>query len=175
MVFEAEVRSLISEEKYKELILFFRKNAEPINEDYQETYYFDAEEDLRIQKNSFFSKIWLKKGKLHEECREEIEVKFRREEFEKLEKLFLSLGYNISIKWFRTRNSFRWRGVNVNLDCTKGYGYIIEIEQLCEENEKDAALAALKRSMAELKIDITPKEEFDKKFAYYKENWRSLI
>ena len=72
---EVEIRSFISKEKYNELIEFFKKNAEFINEDYQETYYFDTKEDLRIQKNNYFSKIWMKKGKMHDEQREEIEIK----------------------------------------------------------------------------------------------------
>jgi len=60
---EVEIRSFITKEKYKELIEFFNKEAEFVNEDYQENYYFDTKEDLRIQKNNFFSKLWMKKGK----------------------------------------------------------------------------------------------------------------
>ena len=85
---EVEIRSFISSEKYEELIEFFKENAEFINDDYQETYYFDAEQDLRIQRNNNYSKIWLKKGKLHDEQREEIEIKFNKEDFEMLERLF---------------------------------------------------------------------------------------
>jgi len=31
------------------------------------------------------------------------------------------------------------------------------------------------QKLKSLGIEITPKEEFDKKFQYYKENWKSLI
>jgi len=58
---EAEVKSFISREQYDNLLEFFNRNAKPAAEDYHETYYFDSEEDLRIQKNNFFSKIWMKK------------------------------------------------------------------------------------------------------------------
>ena len=75
---EVEIRSFISKEQYDQLLEFFNKNAEPHNEDYQETFYFDCNEDLRIQRNNNFSKIWLKKGKIHEDFREEIEIKFER-------------------------------------------------------------------------------------------------
>ncbi|MDD2388098.1 MAG: hypothetical protein PHP52_15095 [Bacteroidales bacterium] len=40
----------------------------------------------------------MKKGKIHDDSREEIEIKFDKNDFEKLETLFLSLGYNIEIK-----------------------------------------------------------------------------
>jgi len=61
------------------------------------------------------------------------------------------------------------------MDYTKGYGYIIEIEKVCSEKEKDKTLELLKEKMQELKIPLTPKEEFNKKYEYYKKNWRRLI
>lgn len=175
MNIEVEIRSFISKEKYEELIKFFNKEGEFINEDYQETYYFDSKEDLRIQKNNFFSKIWLKKGKIHDEHREEIEIKFDKDEFEKLEKLFVFLGFNVQIKWFRTRHTFKWEEIDVMVDYTKGYGYIIELEKISNEEDKNKILELLKDKMKKLDIEITPKEEFDKKFNYYKEHWKELV
>ena len=172
---EVEVRSFISKEKFDELLEFFKINSDFIKEDSQETYYFDSKEDLRIQRNNSFSKIWFKKGKLHDDSREETEIKFDREDFEKLEKLFLSSGFNIQVKWFRKRNEFNWDGIKVCLDYTKGYGYIIELEKLSSEENKDEHLELLKKKLKELNIEITPKEEFDKKFEYYRENWKNLI
>jgi predicted adenylyl cyclase CyaB len=175
MQIEVEIRSFISKEKYSELLKYFKENSKFINEDYQETFYFDSKQDLRIQRNNFFSKIWLKKGNLHDEKREEIEIKFPKEDFEKLEKLFLSLGYNIEIKWFRTRNTFKYEEISVMLDYTKGYGYIIELEKLSSKENQEQALSLLKEKLNKLNIKLTPKEEFDKKFNYYKENWKNLI
>lgn len=175
MNIETEIRSFVSEEKYDELLDFFRSNASLVKEDYQETFYFDCDEDLRIQRNNFFAKIWMKKGKIHDDSREEIEIRFERSEFEKLEKLFLSLGYNVEIKWFRKRFEFDWDDITVCLDFTKGYGYIIELEKMCTEDEKESVLENLKQKLKSLDVETTPKEEFDKKFRYYQENWRSLI
>ncbi|MEK6904911.1 MAG: CYTH domain-containing protein [Nanoarchaeota archaeon] len=172
---EVEIRSFISPEKYEELIRFFKENAEFINNDYQETYYFDAEQDLRIQRNNTYSKIWLKKGKLHDEQREEIEIKFNKEDFEMLEKLFLTLGYNTQIKWFRKRNTFVWQGISVMLDYTTGYGYIIELEKMSGEEEKEKVLQLLKEKLQQLNISLTSKEEFDAKYKHYKENWQRLV
>ena len=118
---------------------------------------------------------WLKKGKLHDEAREEIEIKFNREDFEKIEKLFLSCGLNIQIKWFRKRNQFNWNGIKVCLDYTKGYGYILELEKLSFKENKEKDLELLKQKLKELNIKITSKEEFNKKFEYYKNNWKNLV
>ncbi|MCL5094295.1 MAG: CYTH domain-containing protein [Patescibacteria group bacterium] len=172
---EVEIRSLIDENKYHKLLRFFKKEGKWLGEDYQETYYFDCKEDLRIQKNNNFSKIWLKSGKIHDEAREEIEIKFDKEDFEKLEQAFLALGYKVGIKWFRTRNTFKWQGIKVCLDYTKGYGYIIELEKLANENEKDKVLDTLKQKLASLKIPLISREEFDKMFKHYKDNWKILI
>ena len=172
---EVELRSFISEDKYNELLNYFNLNAKLLNKDYQETYYFDAKEDLRIQKNNFFSKIWMKKGKVHDETREEIEVKFSKDDFDKLEKLFLSVGLNVQIKWFRDRHEFDWNGIIVCVDYTKGYGYILELEMMSDENEKDKTLEIIRNKFDELGIIVTPRKEFDDKYNYYKENWKNLI
>lgn len=175
MGIEVEVRSFITKEKYDELLEFFKKNAEFINEDYQETYYFDSDADLRIQRNKFFSKIWLKKGKIHDDFREEIEIKFKRDDFEKLEKLFLDLGFNVEIKWFRKRYHFKWEKIDVMLDYTKGYGYIIELEKISSGDEKEKILEMLKNKLKIIGVKLTPREEFDRKYKHYKKNWRKLV
>ncbi len=172
MNIETELRSFITKEQYYSLLDFFKRNATFVKEDYQETHYFDSDADLRIQRNNFYSKLWLKKGKLHDEQHEEIEIKFERCDFEKLEKLFLSLGFTVQIKWFRKRKVFIWDGIKVCLDKTKNYGYIIELEKLCSEDDKEKTLNELKQKFKELNLPITPKEEFEKKFKFYKEKWK---
>lgn len=171
---EVEIRSFISESQYHHLLHFFQKNAVLDKEDEQISYYFDSTQDLRIQKNQFHSKIWLKKGKLHDDHREEIEVIVPKDDFEKLETLFLALGYHVNIKWFRTRHQFVWNEITVTVDYTKGYGYILELEIMASEETKTSALNTLKQKMQELNISETPKEEFNQKFQYYKEHWREL-
>lgn len=168
---EVEIRSFISKEKFEELLEYFKKNASYLGEDCQETFYFDCNQDLRIQKNKHFAKVWLKKGELHDEQREEIEIKVDRDDFKKLEQIFKALGHGIEVKWYRTRHSFDWDGVTVALDFTKGYGHIIELEKMSEDADKNQSLGSLKFKMAELGIQITPKEEFAKKYAEYLKNW----
>ena len=172
---EVEVKSLIAKEKYEELIEFFNKEGKFLKEDYQETYYFDCAEDVRIQKNNFFSKIVMKSGKVHDEQREELEIKFPKEDFENLERIFAAAGVNVKIKWFRNRLAFEWNDLSVMLDYTKGYGYIIEVEKMSDDAGKEEALKLIKQKLVDLKVDVTPRVEFDKKFAYYRENWRTLI
>jgi hypothetical protein len=62
----------------------------------------------------------------------------------------------------------------VCLDYTKGYGYIIEIEKLCEEKDKNYYEDLIKSKFKELNIEITSKEDFSQKFKDYEKNWRNL-
>ena len=172
---EVEVRSFIDESKYHQLIDFFEQHAKFLKEDSQVTHYFTGDHDLRIQKNNFFSKIWMKKWQIHDDHREELEIKFDKENFEKLQQLFLNLWYEIEITWLRKRLQFDWDGIDVSLDFTKWYGYIIELEILTTDLEKDEALDVLRKKFAELEILITPKEEFKKKYERYKQNRKTLI
>jgi predicted adenylyl cyclase CyaB len=172
---EVEIRAFISKEKYEELLRFFEQNAEFVKEDFQETHYFDCEQDLRIQKNNAGSKIWLKKGQIHDDAREEIEIKTSKDDFENIERLFKTLDYNVEIKWLRKRFQFNWQGIKVCIDYTKGYGYILELEKMSNEENKEETLNLLKQKLNELNVQETPKEIFKEKYNYYKENWRNLI
>tara|TARA_Y100000310_G_scaffold345242_1_gene463051 strand:+ start:3134 stop:3667 length:534 start_codon:yes stop_codon:yes gene_type:complete len=172
---EVELRSFLNEEKFRELLVFFEREGVLKFDDEQLTYYFDCEQDLRIQKNNFYSKVWLKKGKLHDLHREEVELKLPVEKFEELEKLFKSLGYGVEIQWLRKRKTFEWKGVEVMLDHTKGYGYILELEKMASIGEEGEALVLLQDLMQELNVEVTPREKFEEKYKWYKENWKSVI
>jgi len=175
MNIKVEIRSFISEEKYRELIEFFTRKGSFIGEDYQETFYFEGEHDLRIQRTNNGAKIWLKKGQFHDDTRDEVEINFSREDFEKLEKLFRILGYEVALKWFRKRHTFTWQGISVLLDYAKGYGYILELGKMANEEEQEDAIRELRYKLATLKIPVTPREEFNKKFEQYKQHWRELV
>ena len=174
---ECEIRSFVTDGEYAELLGQLKRTAMYAGQDEQVTYYFtgNGDPDLRIQRNANGAKIWYKGGKMHEEARQEIEILCNGDgDFKRLEDLFLALGYRVSIKWFRTRHIFKIGSVTVTLDDTKGYGKIIEFEKICLEDEREDALTELKLKMNELGVAPTPKEEFDRRYADYKENWRSL-
>ena len=175
---ECEIRSFVTDGEYDELLERLKRTATYAGKDEQVTYYFagNGDPDLRIQRNASGGKIWYKGGKMHEEARREIEVPFGHDgSFERLGELFLALGYRVSIKWYRERHTFRLGDVTITLDDTRGYGKIVEFEILCREDGRQAALDGLKARMREFEIEPTPKEEFDRRYAEYKSNWRALL
>lgn len=171
---ECEIRSFITAEQYNELLKKFESEAKKVATEQQETFYFSGPQDLRIQRNDSYSKIWMKGGQIHDDQREEIEIRTERDNFENLEKLFLTLGYKVEIKWFRTRNSFIWNDISVALDYTKGYGYIIELEIMADEAGKDEEIAKLRANLKELGIEETLKAVFKEKYEHYKQHWQEL-
>ena len=176
MAIEVEVRSFIDDEKFDKLLEFFKKNAKFLKDDFQVTVYFSGDKDLRVQKNRFFSKLWLKKGKIHDDVREEIEVEFKREEFGKLLEILNELGFKVKIVWLRKRKEFQWDGIKVYLDDTEGYGKIIEIETYVEkENETEKKRDELISKLQSLGIRISERNEFEEKFEWYKRNWKRLL
>ncbi len=174
MNIEVEIRSFINNEDYKRLLNFFHKNARFITKEDQETHYLNTNKDLRIQRNESSSKIWLKEGLIHDEAREETEIELNKDDFEKMKRIFSSIGIDTSIKWIRKRHLFDWNGITVAIDDTKGYGKIIELEKISNENDKDSDIALLKHSIKELGICPTSREEFEKKLENYKSEWKNL-
>jgi predicted adenylyl cyclase CyaB len=173
---EVETKSFISKSQYYNLLKFFKKNGKFLGKDNQTTYYLSGKKDLRIQKGSQFGKLCLKYWKeIHDDCREEMEIKFDRGYFEECKKIFSALGYTTEIKWIRIRNRFLWKGTKVSVDSTKGYGYILELERMSDKKNKDKSYQKLISQLEQLKVDLTPKREFEKKFKYYKKNWPRLI
>lgn len=180
MAIEVEVRTFITSEKYRELFHLFQSQGVLLNEDYQETYYFNCPQDLRIQKNSFYAKICLKKGNIHDAIQEEIEIQVSLEDFNKLQSLFAALNYQIKVKWFRKRYTFTWQGIKVMLDDTKGYGQILELEKVVENEtvspeELETIRQSLEVKLTELHVPLTPKEVFNQHFHYYLSHWRELV
>ena len=174
-MYEVELRSFITKEKYNDLLLFFQKEGQFLTEDEQTTYYFEAPVDLRLQQNKSHCKLIVKKGAIHDEVKEEYEVPFAHDDFKRVHELLLALGYTVSVQWFRKRLSFKWEDVLVTLDETKGYGLILELEKQCGTGEKDQVLEMLAAKLGFLGVTLTPKQQFDEKFAEYKKNWKMLI
>ena len=170
---EVEIKTLLTKEQYQQFLAFFSKKGELLDEDDQITYYFDGDKDLRIQQNNSYSKIVLKEGAMNAQQRDETEILCDRDYFEELEHLFTALGYEIKIKWFRHRHSFAWQGITVTVDDTQHFGYMIELEIMSTPENKDTALATLKKKMQVLGLQENP-ELLQRKHEEYVKHWKEF-
>lgn len=174
MNIEVEIKSFISKLQFDHLNNYFLKNAKLLYEDNQETCYFSGPKDIRSQKNKNAAKLIFKTGRVHDEQRGEVEVKIDKEDYDNLQLIARELGLNPEIIWYRDRKVFQWEDVEVSMDYTKGYGYILELEKLSNEAHKDHDLKLLKSKLRTLRIKLTSREDFEKAFEHYKKNWREL-
>ncbi len=166
---EVELRSFITKEKYDELISKYNMESQK-----QITYYFDTKQDFRMMKTKDYTQLWLKTGKMHEESRLERVVKIDNKYRNDLESMLELLEYNVDIKWFRTRTKVDLeQNAQMCIDYTVGYGYILEIEkQVSDQLNVEEAKRLLEKDFNELGITISKKEDFDKKYKDYVENWK---
>ena len=173
---EIEVRSFIIKEEYKKLKKKLDKEAKFLDSANEETVYFKGTKgDLRLRRDENQAFIIFKKGKIHDDFREEIEIKYNRNDFRKIEKLFKKFSFKDEIRWFRTRRIYQWGRVRVFLDDTKGYGFIIELEKIGKVGKEKKIHQQLENKLKSLGIKITPKKIFDEKFEYYKKNWQKIL
>lgn len=175
MAIEVEIRSFISKEKYDELLKYFSSEGKLVKVEDDETEYYADQGAVRLWRNKEDAKVILKSGKIHDENREEHEVFIKKEDFPLLQKMFEKLGVQKQIKWKRKRHTFSWNGINVQIGDNSGYGYIIELEKMSEQHEKENIVGLLKEKLASLNVELTPREEFERKYTHYKNNWKTLL
>jgi predicted adenylyl cyclase CyaB len=171
---EVEYRSFIDEKDYFKLKQQLETYFEFKGTEKQITYYLNHEIDTRIQLSEKKSRIWQKLGKLHDISRSEIDIILQKEDGAKMLQLFINLGYSVKVAWFRERKSFKSSNISIELDNTIGYGRILEVEILCEENEIERAKEDIKKIFDKFELMISSKEEFDKAYNIYKDNWLTL-
>jgi predicted adenylyl cyclase CyaB len=172
---EVEVRSFISRNEYKKLEKILKKEAKLIGLINEETVYLGGtKNDLRIRRNKKEASLILKVGKIHDDFREEIEIKLKKDDFKKTEELFERLGHKEKIRWFRKRLLFKWGEIKVFLDDTKDYGLIVELERIGFSRNKKEIHRELENKLKHLGIKATPKKVFEEKFKYYKNNWKKF-
>lgn len=172
---EIELRTFLEDHEYDRIAALLEKEGQWLRDHEEETIYLTGEQDLRLRKTEDKAFAILKKGQLHDDAREELEVEVKRDDFEQLALLFSSLGYEREIHWFRERRVFQWGKFTVFLDDTRGYGKILEIEYLSDNDDK-AIRDEMKQVMnRDFGVTISDKKEFEERFAHYKEHWKELL
>lgn len=165
------IRSFLTKDQYDSLLKYLNSFAKFLNKEKQVIYYFSTPSELIIQKNDKECRVAINKTN----SKEDIIINLRKEEFDDIVDIFEALGYEISIKWFKTLHHFTWNEMDVYVNLTKGYGYLVEMEKSVYPEEKEIILNYLRENLKLLGVDETPKEVFDERFNYYKKNWKDLV
>lgn len=169
---EVELRSFISEEKYNSIVRLFESKCNNYKYSRQITYYFENDVDTRLQISSDGGKLWQKLGRMHAIAREELEALFSRTDAEVLLKIFINMGMQIKVIWFRERKLFDIDGVKLSLDYTVGYGYIIEAEICSSEDEVKNNVSVLEKLFNSLGVIPSSGKDFDREYELYLKSWK---
>lgn len=173
---EIEYKFLLTPKDKKRLINFLEKNsAEKISEGTQDNFYYitgNKKLDFRIRRTDKESFLILKKGWMHDDDREEVEIKFDKKDFLTLDKLITDLGYKYDTKWYRKRIEYKYKNFNIDIDFNAGYGWLAEIEKLVKDENADKAKKEIIDFASEIGLKPTPKSTFDKMYKFYKKNWK---
>jgi len=168
-VIEVEERSYIDEKTYNGLLEKFKDNMQ---ETKQITYYFSGDKDFRLMITKEYLQLWLKEGNIHDDAREELIVKIDPKYKKEILLMLKSLGYEIEIKWFRRRCETEYEGYDLTIDYSAGYGHIIEIESIIDNEDMiDETKGILRKMLEDLGINISLKQEFKDKYNDYKVNY----
>jgi len=104
-----------------------------------------------------------------------LEIELKKSDFVPAQKFLKFLGRPVMVRWIRERFVWKFNGIKVYLDNTKGYSRIFELEIIASPKEKGKAYQKMLKIFRDLNIKPTPKEEIKKHYEYYLKNWRRLI
>ncbi len=165
MSIEVELKTFITEQQYTDTLVYLKRYAKFLSVDRQEIVQLEAPSRISIQRNTSQALL----------VTDGAEIKFGLADFNKMIELFVSLGYPVRVKWHRVRNVFIWNGIGVTLDFLKGCGYIVQLEKMADERDRQLAMAELKQRMQMLHIPLSSREEYENKERQYIEHWKDLI
>ncbi|OGD66447.1 hypothetical protein A3F08_01220 [Candidatus Berkelbacteria bacterium RIFCSPHIGHO2_12_FULL_36_9] len=173
---EIEYKFVLKSADKTRLEKFLKKSkAKLTKSETQDNWYYVApgKNDLRIRRNDKEAFLILKKGWMHDTERDEIEVKVTRPDFERLDEIFVALGYKYDTKWYRKRLEYKLKSFNITIDFNAGYGGVAEIEKVVKNNnEVEKAKKDISDFAKEVGIEPATKELFNKMYTYYKKNWK---
>lgn len=175
---EIEYKFILKPKDKNRLEKFLKQNkAKLVSQGTQDNWYYIApgKNDLRIRRTEKVAYLILKKGWMHDDERDEIEIKVDRKYFLRLDEILRALGYKYDTKWYRQRKKYRYKNFNITIDFNAGYGWVTEIErEVCSGGEKKAK-AEIINLARKIGIKPAPKLLFDKMYHYYKKRWPYYI
>jgi adenylate cyclase class IV len=90
-----------------------------------------------------------------------------------LDELILSCGYSYQSKWSRIRETFQSDDITICLDKNAGYGYLIEVEKVIEnESHAEVVRIQLENFLKQLELTELPQDRLERMFQHYNSNWK---
>jgi len=171
MVFEIEMKALLSEEQYNQLKQELPQRMCQINEDTIHTTRFRPG-DVRLRHSNKIKEVVCKEGDATTVSKKEISLVLpTTEHLEKLAQIFEILGLKSYPSWISHKQEFEYEfnGYNyvVCLQHIENFAYILEVEFISEDDDKHIHEPNLKAIIKELGCEPINNEQFSEQIKKY--------
>lgn len=169
---EVEVRGPLSNQEYKRIKRFFKKNANFIESknriliDYstcnENVSMENRTKDIRIRTTNGAPEVIIKLGNWGEaEARREISLKIGEGSFDDLVEVFGHLGWGEGVLCVRNSLVYQYRDVEFALVEVPGHSYYFEAEKMVsKESEKKKSIKEIEQVCLELELTQFNKKDF---------------
>ena len=105
-------------------------------------------------------------------ARMEFEAPISGVTLDELDALVQKSGFTYQAKWSRDKTDYDYKGANVTISFSPGYGYVAEFEKIISDPKlADQTKADLRLLMKDLGIEELSQEQLGRMFNYYNTHW----
>lgn len=165
---EVEIRGLLTDEKYNQIINFLDKEGQNKElDDRKTTFFIMPEKTLKITEkiSQNKAKISLKTGDIVlDNSQTEFEIEIDPSEFAIAENIFIKLGFNQIQHTEQKRINYDYEEVEFAIKWSVDWGYHFEMEKMVSnESEVGEARETLHKLATKLDLEVMSEEEFGRR------------
>jgi len=143
MVFEIEKRAKVSISQFKRVKRFLDKNAKYLGKESMKSFLFNKPTYLRIRvingkKNAI---ITYKSGNYNHKARKELNKNITISKLKKFILILKAMGFKECVSKKTERQSYKFKGLKVELNKIETLGLIIEVEAICRNKNQISKLS----------------------------------
>lgn len=174
-IYEIELRSFLTPEKYEELLNLLPTKMNLLNKESLNTRKFQSSDnsDIRLRYSENRCEIVHKNGKASKLTRKEITINLpSKEELDKFAKILEAEGFEEVPPWTTHRMDFKYpfKGYNydVSLQHTENFAHILEVEFASENEDEKIHEENIKEILASFECEPIDKDELMQRIKNYK-------
>jgi len=167
---EVEIRSLLTEEQYKKIIVFLDQNSEEKDNDDRKTIFFMIP-DKTLKITNYLgkgkAKIALKVGNFVKEIsQKEYEVFIDPNQFDIAVDVFKNLGFDKIQNTEQKRINYKYKGCEIAIKWSPDWSYHFEMDKVIAESENQSQV---REELIKIATELGLKIMSDKEFAEFVE------
>jgi adenylate cyclase class IV len=176
--YEIEIKSLLTEDKYNQLLGYLKENFRMIGKDSIHTIKF-LPGDIRLRKSGKIKEVVCKEPDVTKVGRKEIKIPIADDEdFDAMQEMLLMLGLELEAEWIKHKTEFifPYKGYDytVCLQHIENFAYILEVEFIADVNNFFTHEPNIREIIRELGCEPINPIEFLKRVDEYREQYKKF-